>query len=75
MAETIKLEVARHTESRGAHQHTDFARRHDEKFLAHTLVIQNPDGTSRIEYLSVKITRWPPGEPVYGQIERTTHAL
>ena len=55
------------TESRGAHQRTDHPNRDDERFLAHSLVHRNPDGTSRVEYLPVTITRWPPGERVYGQ--------
>ena len=37
------------------------------RFLAHSLVYRNPDGSSRVEYLPVTITRWPPGERVYGQ--------
>ena len=32
-----------------------------------TLVYRNPDGTARVEYLPVIITRWPPGERVYGR--------
>ena len=28
---------------------------------------RNPDGTCRVEYLPVTITRWPPGERVYGR--------
>ncbi|HJZ68329.1 MAG TPA: fumarate reductase (quinol) flavoprotein subunit [Blastocatellia bacterium] len=55
------------TESRGAHQRTDFPTRDDEKFLAHSLVYRNQDGSSRVEYLPVTITRWPPGERVYGR--------
>jgi fumarate reductase flavoprotein subunit len=55
------------TESRGAHQRTDFPGRDDSKFLAHSLLYRNPDGGSRVEYLPVTITRWPPGERVYGQ--------
>jgi fumarate reductase flavoprotein subunit len=55
------------TESRGAHQRTDYPNRDDERFLAHSLVHRNPDGTSRVEYAPVTITRWPPGERVYGQ--------
>jgi fumarate reductase flavoprotein subunit len=54
-------------ESRGAHQRTDFPARDDEHFLTHLLVYRNPDGTSRIERLPVTITRWPPGERVYGR--------
>lgn len=54
-------------ESRGSHQRTDFPKRDDEKYLAHSLAYRNEDGSTRIEYLPVKITRWPPGERVYGR--------
>ena len=54
-------------ESRGAHQRTDFPDRDDERFLAHQLVHRNADGTPRVERLPVTITRWPPGERVYGR--------
>jgi fumarate reductase flavoprotein subunit len=54
-------------ESRGAHQRTDFPARDDKRFLAHSLIHRNADGSSRIEYLPVTITRWPPGERVYGR--------
>ena len=55
------------TESRGAHQRTDFPSRDDANFLAHSLIYRNEDGSSRIEYLPVTITRWPPSERVYGK--------
>ena len=55
------------TESRGAHQRTDYPSRDDANFLAHSLIYRNADGSSRIEYLPVTITRWPPGERVYGK--------
>jgi fumarate reductase flavoprotein subunit len=67
VAEAIVQCASRRTESRGAHQRTDFPKRDDEKFLAHSLVYRNEDGTSRMEYLPVTITRWPPGERVYGK--------
>ena len=54
-------------ESRGAHQRTDYPARDDERFLAHSLVYRNADGSARVEYLPVTITRWPPGERVYGE--------
>jgi fumarate reductase flavoprotein subunit len=54
-------------ESRGSHQRTDYPKRDDEKFLAHSLAYRNEDGSTRIEYLPVTITRWPPGERVYGR--------
>ncbi len=64
------VECALHrTESRGAHQRTDFPERDDKRFLAHSLVRRNSDGSLQVEYLPVKITRWPPGERVYGQPE------
>ena len=55
------------TESRGAHQRTDFPSRDDDNFLAHSLIHRNADGSSRIEYLPVTITRWPPSERIYGK--------
>ena len=67
VAEAIVQSALQRTESRGAHQRTDFPKRDEEKFLAHSLVYRNEDGTSRMEYLPVTITRWPPGERVYGK--------
>src|ERR1051326_308133 len=66
VAETMIQSALARTESRGAHQRTDFPTRDDKKFLAHSLARRAPDGSCRIEYLPVKITRWPPGERVYG---------
>jgi fumarate reductase flavoprotein subunit len=66
VASTIAESALRRTESRGAHQRTDYPQRDDKNFLAHTLVHRNPDGSARIEYLPVMITRWPPGKRVYG---------
>jgi fumarate reductase flavoprotein subunit len=67
VAESIIKSALHRTESRGAHQRTDFAARDDNNFLAHSLAYRNADGSSRVEYSPVKITRWPPGERVYGQ--------
>jgi fumarate reductase flavoprotein subunit len=67
VAEAIVQCAWHRTESRGAHQRTDFPNRDDEKFLAHSLVYRNADGASRVEYLPVVITRWPPAERVYGR--------
>jgi fumarate reductase flavoprotein subunit len=62
------VECALHrTESRGAHQRTDFPARDDQKFLAHSLVRRKSDDSLQVEYLPVKITRWPPGERKYGE--------
>src|SRR4051812_1466836 len=55
------------TESRGAHQRTDYPARDDRNFLAHSVVMRQPDGSLHIDYQPIVVTRWPPGERVYGQ--------
>jgi fumarate reductase flavoprotein subunit len=67
IAETILQSALEREESRGAHQRTDFTTRDDERFLNHALVYRDSDGSARIERLPVTITRWPPGERVYGR--------
>jgi fumarate reductase flavoprotein subunit len=67
VAETIVQCALHRAESRGAHQRTDFPARDDMNFLAHSLVSRNADGAPRVDYLPVKITRWPPGKRVYGE--------
>ncbi|MHA6624414.1 fumarate reductase (quinol) flavoprotein subunit [Pseudonocardia sichuanensis] len=67
VAETMVASALRREESRGAHQRTDFPRRDDTRFLAHSLVSRSPSGAPQVEYLPVTITRWPPGERVYGR--------
>jgi len=67
ISETILQAGLQREESRGAHQRTDFPARDDERFLTHLLVHRSPDGTSRVERVPVTITRWPPGERVYGR--------
>ncbi|WP_214371012.1 fumarate reductase (quinol) flavoprotein subunit [Pseudonocardia sp. H11422] len=67
VAETMVACALRRQESRGAHQRTDFRDRDDGRFLAHSLVHLDRTGAPRVEYLPVTITRWPPGERVYGR--------
>jgi fumarate reductase flavoprotein subunit len=67
VAEAIVTSALRREESRGAHQRTDFPVRDDQHFLAHSLVNRAPDGSCRIDYKPVTITRWPPAERIYGR--------
>jgi fumarate reductase flavoprotein subunit len=67
LAEAIIHSALRRTESRGAHQRTDHPARDDARFLAHSLAYRAEGGPPRIDYLPVRITRWPPGERVYGR--------
>ena len=67
VAETMVACALHREESRGAHQRTDFPHRDDARFLAHSLVTRDPTGAPRVGYLPVTITRWPPGERVYGR--------
>jgi fumarate reductase flavoprotein subunit len=67
IAETILQSALQREESRGAHQRTDFTARDDTRFLNHALAYRDADGAVRIERSPVTITRWPPGERVYGR--------
>lgn len=66
IAEAIAYGALQRKESRGSHQRTDFPDRDDENFLKHTMVYKT-DGEPRIDFKNVVITKWPPGERIYGQ--------
>ena len=68
VAEVIAHSALERTESRGSHQRTDFPKRDDEKFLKHSLAYRI-DTEPRIDYKDVVITKWAPGERVYGKEE------
>ena len=68
VAEAIANSALARTESRGSHQRTDFPERNDQKFLKHSLAYHT-DNKPRINYKDVVITKWPPGERVYGKEE------
>ena len=66
VAEALVFSALARTESRGSHQRTDYPDRDDENFLKHSLAYYNEGGPPRIGYKDVVITKWPPGERVYG---------
>jgi fumarate reductase flavoprotein subunit len=67
VAESVLYSALHRTESRGAHQRTDHPDRDDDRFLAHSLAYRTGGDAPRVEGLPVTITRWPPGERVYGR--------
>jgi fumarate reductase flavoprotein subunit len=67
LAEAIVHSALERRESRGAHQRTDHPARDDDRYLAHSLAYRVEGGAPRVEYHPVSITRWPPGERVYGR--------
>ena len=67
VAEAIVHSALQRRESRGSHQRTDYPKRDDTQFLVHSLATRGENGSPRIEYLPVTITRWPPAQRVYGR--------
>ncbi len=66
LSEVIIQSALSRKESRGSHQRIDHIDRDDENYLAHTMAYKTDGELPRIEYLPVVITKWPPGDRVYG---------
>jgi succinate dehydrogenase / fumarate reductase flavoprotein subunit len=64
LAEVLLFAGLARQESRGGHSRTDFPKRDDERFLAHSMVYYT-GGTPRLEYKPVTITAWKPVERKY----------
>jgi len=67
VAEAMVTSAVKREESRGAHQRTDFPQRDDTKYLKHSMAYRQPDGSCRVEYAPVTITKLPPAERKYGR--------
>src|SRR5260370_9928836 len=66
VSEAMVHSALQRKESRGAHHRTDFPKRNDEKYLAHSVVTRTSDGRPRVDHLPYKITRCPPSERACG---------
>lgn len=53
------------TESRGAHARTDFPKRDDANWMKHTLARKGPDGSVKLDYKPVVVTKFQPEERKY----------
>jgi succinate dehydrogenase flavoprotein subunit len=64
LAEVLLFAGLAREESRGGHARTDFSKRDDDKFLAHSMVYYG-GGKPKLEYKPVTITNWKPVERKY----------
>ena len=67
VAESVIQSALHRKESRGSHQRSDFTERDDGQYLAHSLAYKKENDFPDILYKPVIITKWPPGERVYGR--------
>lgn len=64
-SEIIAVSALARQESRGAHSRRDFPKRDDVTWLRHTLAFRESDGSIRLDYKPVVITRFQPEERKY----------
>lgn len=64
LAKAVTLGAIARKESRGSHAREDYPHRNDGEFLKHTLVYKEGD-RYRLDYLPVRITKYPPEERKY----------
>lgn len=64
LAKAVTMGAIARRESRGSHAREDYPQRDDAQFLKHTLVYKDGD-QYRLEYLPVRITKYPPEERAY----------
>jgi succinate dehydrogenase / fumarate reductase flavoprotein subunit len=65
IAEVTAISAVNRTESRGAHAREDYQKRDDANWMKHTLICQDDQGKTNINYKDVVITQYQPKERVY----------
>lgn len=67
VAQSVVYSAINRKESRGSHQRLDgYEQRDDANYLKHSLAYFSGDGSPRIDYMDVKITKSQPGVRAYG---------
>lgn len=67
VAQAVVYSAINRKESRGSHQRLDgYEQRDDDNYLKHSLAYFSGDGSPRIDYMDVKITKSQPGVRAYG---------
>ena len=65
LAEALAYTALERRESRGGHAREDYPNRDDERFLAHSMLYRESDGSLRLDRKPVTITRYQPMERKY----------
>jgi len=60
LAEVLVVSARNRRESRGGHAREDFLERDDENFMQHTMAYREPDGSIRLDWKPVVVTRYQP---------------
>ena len=60
LAEVLVVSARNRKESRGGHAREDFQQRDDEKYMKHTMAYRQPDGSIRLDWKPVVVTRYQP---------------
>ena len=60
LAEVLVVSARNRKESRGGHAREDFQQRDDENYMKHTMAYRQPDGSIRLDWKPVVVTRYQP---------------